>query len=404
MSSARREWHPERRETYSEIAIWVQTSAQSEFPWHQIELSEAHRVLCNKTFFRTIWSLSALFWHISGTISGSFKLSRLWTLHQSHCKSHCRQRSASKLWYPLAGNLMSWSLVIQNSSTYLKRSWSSNCKTGTQHSDTLRRSIEDRYETYCYIIIINHCYQEAREDSSDCFSKVAGSVYGHKQVWPEHCLGKSMANLCNSLHHIISISRRVLSKRQTLCLHFGYSSCSQRLIFRSIRPGSMSNQVGCWMSIPQRRPLCIVFTNFTSGAERIDANRCKGADVWCLLQSCFTFVKSEEVNWCHMFIHFPDDQLISEQIVPFRVRLNIRKLPKIGRFHAWCQPILCGLCFHFVIPWTNSEVSNTNSGTGRVLVERSNQVTWSFLRALRQQNHLLAEKCWTSTVKKCEKY
>ena len=60
---------------------------------------------------------------------------RLWCVHQNHC----RQRSASKLWYPLAGNLTSWSLVIQNSSTYLKRK-----SVSADRNPTLRRSIEDK--------------------------------------------------------------------------------------------------------------------------------------------------------------------------------------------------------------------------------------------------------------------
>ena len=97
-------------------------------------------------------------------------------------------------------------------------------------------------------------------------------------------LNIAWTNLCNSLHHIISISRRVLGKQQPLCLHFRYSSCRQRLVFGSISPGS---RMSTWKmleaaqqpsEISEGRPLCIVFTDFTSGrAERNDANRCTGA-------------------------------------------------------------------------------------------------------------------------------
>ena len=143
----------------------------------------------------------------------------------------------------------------------------------------------------------------------------------------------------------------LLLKRLTSCLHLGNSSCSQRLVFRSIGPGV------CWMTWMQtwnQRSLSAL----SSQTSPVTIQTCSSRVYWV---SNSILAEHSLPTWMSIEQHVYSTPLITSMPSIYEHVLHSSTSVKFvseiclfsarfARYLAWCQPILCGLCFHFVIP------------------------------------------------------
>jgi len=137
----------------------------------------------------------------------------------------------------------------------------------------------------------------------------------------------------------------------------------------------MSNQVGCWKQ-PSETLRTEASLYCLHKLHLWCADRCKPIFLRCRCKASYSLASpsSNQNKWTGVTFSWIWPTYFWTKFLSWCdwIRLKIRKIPKIGRFHAWCQPILCGLCFHFVIPWKTNSVELVNT---RELVElRSAQI------------------------------